>query len=274
MQAPFLYDYINRPWKTQHLVAETADKVFTDSPGGLADGGNDDLGTMSAWYVLSQLGFYPVDPGIPDLEVCTPRFPNITVHLAPPYHGKEFLIQAPAASTENEYIQSSILNGKLLTKPWFPQSEITDGGLWVLKLEPKPDTRWAASPADRPYSLSTGYNHFPKHPILHSLVQTGEAGPQPWRFTTEDPGLEWFKTDFSDADWKEGLAGFGDGREKKGETRTAWKTNDIWMRRTFVLGPVRGRPAIQMLHAQAVEVYINGILAVDAPGSSHFYGMS
>ena len=81
LQAPFLYDYINHPWKTQKLVAETADRAFQDDPGGLADGGNDDLGTMSAWYVLSQLGFYPVDPGVPCFEVCTPRFPQAILHL-------------------------------------------------------------------------------------------------------------------------------------------------------------------------------------------------
>jgi predicted alpha-1,2-mannosidase len=62
LQSPFLYDYISRPWKTQRIVAKTADAAFTDEPGGLAGGGNDDLGTMSAWYVFTQIGFYPVDP--------------------------------------------------------------------------------------------------------------------------------------------------------------------------------------------------------------------
>ena len=97
LQTPFLYDYIDRPWKTQHRVAETADKEFADSPGGLAGGGNDDLGTMSSWYVLSQLGFYPVDPGVPDFEVCTPRFPKIVIHLQSPHLGKTICNRSSAS---------------------------------------------------------------------------------------------------------------------------------------------------------------------------------
>ena len=273
LQAPFLYDYINRPWKTQHIVAETADQVFTDSPGGLADGGNDDLGTMSAWYVLSQLGFYPVDPGVPDMEVCTPRFTKAVIQLKAPYAGKQFVIDAPKASPETEYIQSAILDGKPLTKPWFPESEITQGGTWSVQLGSKPNRAWASSPADRPYSLSTGYNHFPQNPILHTLLPTAEAAPQTWRYTTDDPGDGWFKTDFSDVNWKEGAAGFGDHRFTNVVARTPWGQNDIWLRRTVTLTAFHGQPALSMIHAEDTQVYINGVLAVDSPGMSRLYAL-
>ncbi len=271
LQSPFLYDYINRPWKTQHIVAETADQVFADTTGGLAGGGNDDLGTMSAWYVLSQLGFYPVDPGVPDLEVCTPRFTKMTIHLSPPYAGKEFVINAPAAAPENEYIQSAILNGKPQTKPWFPLTEITGGGTWSLKLGPKPNKDWAASPWDRPYSLSTGYNHYPQNPILHTLVPTSENEPLLWRYTMDNPGDDWFKTDFQDTGWKEGPAGFGS-RQRSVKPRTPWNSGDIWMRRTFAFPENHGRQlAVLMYHEEAAEVYINGVLATYSPSYSHFY---
>jgi predicted alpha-1,2-mannosidase len=163
LQAPFFYDYINRPWKTQHIVASTADTCFTDAPGGLAGGGNDDLGTMSSWYILTQLGFYFTDPGVPYVEVSTPRFPKAILHLTPLTGGKEatFEIDTTNAGGANEYIQSATLNGSPLTKTWFPETEITGGGTWTVTAGPQPNQTWAASPKDRPYSLSTGFDHNP-----------------------------------------------------------------------------------------------------------------
>ncbi len=160
LQVPFLYDYLNRPWKTQRIVARTADRIYKDKPSGLALG-NDDLGTLSAWYVLSQLGFYPVDPGVPDFEICTPRFAKITIHLSPPHSGKEFIITTQEAGPENIYIQSSMLNGKSLTKTWFPENEITSGGSWEVKVGSTPNTYLDGAPYDPPYSLSSGYAHLP-----------------------------------------------------------------------------------------------------------------
>ena len=156
IQAPFLYDYINRPWKTQKVVANIADAAFTDTPGGLAHGGNDDLGAMSAWYVMTQLGFYPVDPGVPAFEVCTPRFPKAIVHLGSQPDAKVFTINAPGASVSNVYIQSATLNGQPLSKPWFYEKEILSGGEWNVPVGAQPNTDWGSSPLGRPCSLSTG----------------------------------------------------------------------------------------------------------------------
>jgi predicted alpha-1,2-mannosidase len=275
LQAPFLYNYINRPWKAQRIVAVTADSAFTDKPGGLAGGGNDDLGTMSAWYVLSQIGFYPVDPGIPDFEVCTPRFGQIIIHLKPPYTGKEFIIEAKNAAPQNEYIQSAILNGKPLTKPWFSESEITKGGKWSLVLGSEPNKEWAALPKDRPYSLCTGYNHFPNNPIVHTLVPTSQEQetPQIWRYTTQNPDSNWVQTDFDDQNWSEGQASFGARDWRIHYARTRWDTEDIWMRRTFTLTTLHGQPAVTLCHDEDAEVYINGVLAFTSPGYSDTYAI-
>jgi predicted alpha-1,2-mannosidase len=154
LQAPFLYDFINRPWKTQQIVAKIADQMFTDTPGGLAGGGNDDLGTMSAWYILTQLGFYPVNPGVPQFETCTPRFKKITLHLGPPYAGRAFVIRAPDAAPENTYIESSILDGRPLAKSWFDESQITRGGEWQVKVGPTPEKAGDDKRFRPPYSLS------------------------------------------------------------------------------------------------------------------------
>ena len=270
LQAPFLYDYINRPWKTQRRVADLADASFTDTPGGLANGGNDDLGTMSAWYVLSQLGFYPVDSGIPYFEVCTPRFTRAVIHLAAPHTGTQFVISAPAASQENEYIQAATLNGMPLEKPWFDEAAILSGGTWTVQEGPKPNTNWAASPYERPYSLSTGFTHAPPHAGLHPLIATGKADGAQWSYSTDQPGPNWFAPNFNDTAWKRGYSGFGTADE--GVTpRTAWNTTDIWMRKTVTSDIWYRSVVVTAYHDQDLDIYLNGVLAAHVDGWTHSY---
>ncbi|HEX4139565.1 MAG TPA: GH92 family glycosyl hydrolase [Candidatus Methylacidiphilales bacterium] len=257
LQAPFLYDYINRPWKTQSIVARTADRVFTDEPGGLAGGGNDDLGEMSAWYILSQLGFYPVDPGVPYYETCTPRFPKATLHLGPGPGAKTFVIDAPAASAGNIYIQSATLNGAPLTKPWFEQSDVTGGGNLSVTVGPEPNRQWAASPFDRPYSLSCGFNYLPPGVKQAPLISAGHDGRTLWRYTTTAPGDNWTSSGFDDSHWSQGAAGFG--TEDEGvHPATPWTSADIWMRLGFDLARPPTRAALRVYHDQGMEVYLNG----------------
>jgi predicted alpha-1,2-mannosidase len=260
LQAPYLYDYINRPWKTQKVVAETADQVFTDAPGGLANGGNDDLGEMSAWYILSQLGFYPVDPGLPYFETCTPRFPKATLHLGAGAGAKVFTIEAPEASPENIYIQSAALNGTPLIKPWFDEKEILSGGEWQVSVGPQPNLNWGANPFDRPYSLSTGLHYLPPDAVPVPLIPPVADAPLIWRYTTTQPGHDWMQPDFPDRDWQEAPGGFG--TDDVGvKPRTSWTSEDIWMRTTFELKAVPSHAALAVYHDKGFEVYLNGILA-------------
>lgn len=269
IQAPFLYNYINRPWKTQQIVAQTADRVFKDEPGGLA-GGNDDLGTMSSWYILSQLGFYMVDPGVPIFVTSTPRFPKATIHLSGPHKGKQFVIEAPAAAGENQYIQSAILNGQPHNRPWFSQEAILQGGQWSVQVGPQPNPKWGSDPSDRPHSLSTGFNHVPQKPLLSPIGGGGRDVPETWRYSTDNPGENWFKTDFKDTGWKTGQSGFG--TENVGVTpRTAWTSDDIYMRRMVILPAGFKELAIQAYHDQDIEVYLNGVLAARVEGWTHNY---
>ncbi len=161
LEAPYLFDYCRRPWRSQYWVAENADTSFTDSPFGLAwsktrSAGNDDCGEMSAWYVLTQIGLYQVDPGAPDFEITTPRFAKITIHLQAPHTGKTFIITTPNGGGKNMYIQSATLDGKPLNKPWLPEQLVFQGGTWKVKAGPVPDKNWAAARGDEPPSLSTG----------------------------------------------------------------------------------------------------------------------
>ena len=105
----YLYDYAGEPWKTQDEVRRIATREYGTGPGGLS--GNDDCGQMSAWYVLSALGFYPVCPGVPYYEIGSPTFPEAVVHLP---NGKDLTIRANGVSAANRYIQSaSWLGGQL-----------------------------------------------------------------------------------------------------------------------------------------------------------------
>src|SRR5207248_2485474 len=109
----YLYDYVNQPWKTQFRVREIMDKFYTPQPDGLI--GNEDCGQMSAWYVLSAAGFYPVTPGSPVYAIGTPLFAEIRFRLE---NGKQFVIKANGVSAKNIYIQSATLNGRPYRKSW------------------------------------------------------------------------------------------------------------------------------------------------------------
>ncbi len=155
LEAPWEFDYARRPWLAQKYVAQVADKAFTDTPGGLAGGGNDDCGEMSAWYVLTQLGFYPEFPGRPQFVISTPRFKQIIIHPRAPYKGRRFVINALGAGGKNVYIQSCAINGKKLAKPWMSESTITNGGVWDVRAGPQPNKAWGSANDARPWSMST-----------------------------------------------------------------------------------------------------------------------
>src|SRR6185437_10844780 len=146
---PFLYDYSGQPWKTQSRVRELLADAYKTSPDGIP--GNDDCGTMSAWYVLSALGLYPVDPADGTLELCSPLFPQATIHLGAPYTGRTFTIRAAASTTP--YIQAVQLGRESWEKTWIPQSAIAHGGSLTFTLDSQPNKTWGADISLRPPSL-------------------------------------------------------------------------------------------------------------------------
>jgi len=133
----YLYDNAGAAWKTQQHVREVMETQYADSPSGLA--GNDDCGQMSAWYVMSALGFYPVAPGTPVYEIGTPLFDDATIRLD---SGKQFHIHAEGASAGKQYIHSATLNGIPLTRYWIKHSEIVAGGELVFEMSSHPNPDW------------------------------------------------------------------------------------------------------------------------------------
>ncbi len=152
LQVPFLYDYSGQPYKTQSRVRELLADAYKTTPDGIP--GNDDCGTMSAWYIFAALGFYPTDPARPAFELCSPLFPKATIHLSAPYKGKTFTVNARQASADNAYIQSVQVGRHSQNWPWITQSDIANGGTLNVTLGATPKTGWGAAPTLRPPSLS------------------------------------------------------------------------------------------------------------------------
>jgi predicted alpha-1,2-mannosidase len=151
LQAPFLYIYSGAPWSTQALTRELQQLVYNTTISGIP--GNDDLGTMSAWFVLSALGIYQVDPSLPYFELTSPLFPKVVLNLESPYSGSQFVFESSNNSDTNVYIDSVKLNGKNETKPWITASQITAGGSLSVSLQSTPNKKWGTTP---PPSISTG----------------------------------------------------------------------------------------------------------------------
>ena len=146
-QLPYLYNYAGQAWKTQKLVNRILNELYTAEPDGIA--GNDDCGQISAWYILSSMGFYPVAPGQTFYAIGSPLFSKATIRLE---NGKTFVIKANSISSENIYIQSAKLNGKDYTKSYLEHNDIMNGGELVFEMGPKPNEQWGTAKNDRPYS--------------------------------------------------------------------------------------------------------------------------
>jgi predicted alpha-1,2-mannosidase len=145
----YLYNYAGQPWKTQTRVRQVASTLYTNTPGGIC--GNDDCGQMSAWYVFTALGFYPVDPAGGIYVLGSPLFDQATLQLDPKFaKGRSFTVIARNNSDKNPYIQSATLNGRPITRGWIAHDEITAGGTLVLTMGPTPNKTFGSAPADRP----------------------------------------------------------------------------------------------------------------------------
>ncbi|WP_130617625.1 GH92 family glycosyl hydrolase [Dyella amyloliquefaciens] len=135
----YLYDFMGVPWKTQAQVRDIATHAYSNTPTGIL--GNEDCGQMSAWYVFTAMGFYPLNPASGEYMIGSPLFSRLSLKLG---NGKSFLVTAQNNSTENVYIQSATLNGKVLDTPMITYDQIMAGGTLAFVMGPRPST-WAAS---------------------------------------------------------------------------------------------------------------------------------
>lgn len=130
---PYLYQYVGKGYKTQKYVRQVMDKLYHTAPDGLS--GNEDAGQMSAWYLFSALGFYPVNPVSGEYVLGSPEVSSAKIHLE---NGKTFSVQALNQSKENVYVQSASLNGQSLQQFFIRHSDILAGGSLVFEMGAQP----------------------------------------------------------------------------------------------------------------------------------------
>jgi predicted alpha-1,2-mannosidase len=148
LHIPYLYNYAGQPWKTQKRIRTLLNQWFRDDLMGVP--GDEDGGGMTAFVVFSQLGFYPVTPGIPMYNIGSPVFENATVHLE---NGKDFTILSKNYAPENKYIQSVKLNGVDWDKAWFLHDDIKNGGILELVMGNKANKTWGSDYNNAPPSV-------------------------------------------------------------------------------------------------------------------------
>ena len=144
----YLYVYAGAPWKTQARVRSLLDTMYKADPNGMR--GNEDVGQMSAWFILSALGFYPVDPVSGNYILGSPLVDRATVQVG---NGKQLEIEVKRSDPKHAYVQSFTLNGKPQRQAWFRHADISSGGRIVFELGPEPKRDFGASPDVLPPSL-------------------------------------------------------------------------------------------------------------------------
>ena len=140
----YMYNYIGQPWKAAQMLRRMMKEMYTTQPDGLS--GNEDVGQMSAWYVLSSVGLYQVEPSGGKFIIGSPLFDKATLNLG---DGKTFTVRTVNNSDKNIYVQKVTLNGKAYNKTYINFNDMKRGGTLVLTMGAKP-SKWGTAKKDRP----------------------------------------------------------------------------------------------------------------------------
>ena len=134
----YMYNYAGQPWKTQEKVREVLSRLYTGGEIGQGYPGDEDNGEMSAWYIFSAAGFYPLRLGTPEYVIGAPYFKKMTIHLE---NGNKIVINAPKVSDRNKYIQRVKLNGVEYNKTTLSHFDLIRGATLDFEMGPKP-SKW------------------------------------------------------------------------------------------------------------------------------------
>lgn len=148
---PYLYAWTSQPWKSQYWLRDIMNRMYRNNIRGL--GGNDDCGQMSAWYIFSAMGFYPVCPGSDQYVLGAPYLPYIKLDLP---GGNSLVIKASAVSDSNRYVKALYINGKRYDKNYVTHADVIAGGEWEFVMDSKPNKKRGISVEAKPYSLTNG----------------------------------------------------------------------------------------------------------------------
>lgn len=147
---PYLYAWTSQPWKTQEWLRTIMNKMYRNDIRGL--GGNDDCGQMSAWFIFSSLGFYPVCPGTDQYVIGAPYVPYADVTLS---NGKHIIIKAPKVSDRNRYVKRVLLNGQPYSRLYLTHQQLTSGCILEFEMTNKPEVKRGLKVEDKPFSLTS-----------------------------------------------------------------------------------------------------------------------
>ena len=146
----YMYNFTSEPWKAQYWVREVMNKMYRNDLDGLC--GNDDCGQMSAWYIFSAMGFYPLCPGSNQLVLAAPYLPYLKLNLT---NGNTFEIKAPKVSDKNRYVQSVKLNGKPYTKAFITNDDVINGGVLEFEMGATPNKKRFFKGEELPYAVTS-----------------------------------------------------------------------------------------------------------------------
>jgi len=181
LHAPYLYPYLGQAWKTQALVNAALDYAYGTNADGLP--GNDDLGSLSSWYVLSALGLYPIMPGSDFYVLTSPRFKRAVVRLSrPAYAGDPLVIEAPEASPTHRYVQSLTVDGSAHERAWLSHDAVRRGATLVYRLGPEPNRAFAGGPGSAPPTSC------PRAPASFTISPSSAREGQPVTFDASGSG--------------------------------------------------------------------------------------
>ncbi len=147
----YLYHYVQKPYKSQERIRQILTQLYSPTPDGIS--GNEDCGQMSAWYILSSMGFYSVTPGSNEYIIGTPLFNKSTINLE---NGNQFNIVAEDINSNNKYIKHATLNGEALNRTFIYHSEIMDGGTLIFKMTDNPSD-WGSLDGEEPKTSITDH---------------------------------------------------------------------------------------------------------------------
>jgi len=148
----YLYGYAGEPWKTQYWAREVLNRLYKATPDGYC--GDEDNGQTSAWYVFSAMGFYPVCPASDQYVLGAPLFKKVTLKLE---NGKTVVINSPANSANNKYVQTITYNGKPYDFNWLSHKALMQGAVINFNMSATPNKLRGIKDVDFPYSFSRGY---------------------------------------------------------------------------------------------------------------------
>jgi hypothetical protein len=169
----YMYDYAGEPWKTQDKVRDVLSRLYLGSEIGQGYVGDEDNGEMSAWWLFSAAGFYPLRMGTPEYVIGAPYFPHMDIALE---NGRHIVINAPAVSDANRYVQSLRVNGQPWNTLTLPHALLAQGATLDFVMGPKPSS-WGGDAQAAPPSLTTSGKPAPMHDLAGPGL--GQAGSEP-----------------------------------------------------------------------------------------------